>query len=368
MKGGFPMRYKLYWLLILAFCLPLLLTGVSSTQAKDAKVITLRAADFYPPGHPIEVGFLKGWKTMLEERTKAIGHPVEIKYFGHQSLIKAGDIIDATRSGVSDLGNAVYIGKYLPIVYFLQIPGMIKDDDVVKATAAIQEVSKKIIDPYYEKMGLKALYPLGGSTQYQLAGKGDPRNTLDGIKGLKVRVAGKLLPNSARALGMKPVSMVMGEVYEALERGVVDTVSLQVASYTHYAFFEMIDWALLNLNLGQYGVVSWVMNLKTYNSLPAEVQAVIEEIALDAAHFSVQFTYDRMKHDLEEVWPKKGVKLVYLSKEDVAKKNKLLAPVGKKWLQDMEKKGYPMKKLMTVWEEALAKKGMSLPKGTNPYK
>ncbi len=167
---------------------------------------------------------------------------------------------------------------------------------------------------------------------------------------------------------MKPVSMVMGEVYEALERGVVDTVSLQVASYTHYAFFEMIDWALLNLDLGQFGVVSWLMNLKTYNSLPAEVKKVIDDIQLDAARFSVQFTYDRMKHDLEEVWPKKGVKLVYLSKEEIDKKNELLAPVGKKWLQEMEKEGYPVKKLMTVWEEALAKQGISLPKGTNPYK
>lgn len=361
------MRTKLCWLLVFVFCLPLVFIGASSTPAEGRDVITLRAADLYPTGHPVEVGFLKGWKRMFEERTKAIGHPVEIKYYGHQSLVKTADMIEATRSGICDMGNPIYIGKYIPMVYFLQIPGMVQDEDIVKASAAISEVADKVIAPYYEKMGLKIVFTSGGTTQYQLAGKGEPPNTIERLKGVKVRVAGKLLPLSAKALGMKPVSMPMGEVYEALEKGVVDTVSLQVASYTNYAFFEIIDWALLNLNLGQFGAISWIMNLKVYNSLPDEVKAIIKEISIDAARFTAQNSYDRMKQDLKEVWSKKGVKLVYMSEDEVAKKNKLLAPVAKEWLLEMEKEGYPMKKLMTVWEEALAKHGLSMPKGINPY-
>lgn len=358
------MRKKLS-LLILFMWIPLLVIGVSSTSAE---VITLRAADFYPPKHPIREGFVNGWKRMFEERTKAIGHPVEIIYYGQGSLVKAPDLVDATISGICDMANGTYIGKYIPIVYFLQIPGMIKDDDVVKSVPAVRELSKKVISPYYEKLGLKSLYAMGGTTQYQLAGKGKPLTKVEDLKGMTVRVAGKLLPLSARALGMKPVSMTMGEVYEALERGVVDTVSLQVASYTHYAFFEMIDWALLNLDLGQFGITSWVMNLKKYNSLPDEVKGVIEGIELDASQYMMQTIHDRLKHDLEEVWPKKGVKLVYMSEEEIDKKNELLAPVTHAWLQKMEKKGHPMKTMMTVWENALAKQGLSLSKGINPYK
>ena len=358
------MRKKLS-LLILFMWIPLLVIGVSSTSAK---VITLRAADFCPPKHPIRVGFVNGWKRMFEERTKAIGHPVEIKYYGQESLVKAPDLIDAARNGICDMANSTYVGKYIPIVYFLQIPGMIKDDDVVKSVPAVRELSKKVISPYYEKLGLKSLYSMGGTTQYQLAGKGEPLTKTEELKGVTVRVAGKLLPLSARALGMKPVSMTMGEVYEAFERGVVDAVSLQVASYTHYAFFEMIDWALLNLDLGQFGITSWVMNLEKYNSLPAEIKGVIEDIELDASRYMMQTIYDRLKYDLGEVWPKKGVKLVYMPEEEIDKKNELLAPVIHDWLKKMEEEGYPMKTMMTVWENALAKQGLSLPKGINPYK
>ena len=362
------MYYKKISTIVFVLLTAIFFMGVPTTSAKDAKVITLRAADFYPPKHPIREGFINGWKRMFEERTKAIGHPVKIKYYGQGSLVKAPDLIDATINGICDMANGTYIGKYIPIVYFLQIPGMIKDDDVVKSVPAVRELAKKIISPYYEKLGLKSLYSMGGTTQYQLAGKGEPLTKAEELKGVTVRVAGKLLPLSARALGMKPVSMTMGEVHEAFERGVVDAVSLQVASYTHYAFFELIDWALLNLDLGQFGITSWVMNLKKYNSLPPEVKKVIEDIELEASQYMMQTIYDRLKHDVGEVWPKKGVKLVHMSKEEIDKKNKLLAPVTHNWLKKMEEKGYPMKKMMTVWENALSKQGIVLPEGINPYK
>jgi TRAP-type C4-dicarboxylate transport system substrate-binding protein len=73
----------------------------------------------------------------------------------------------------------------------------------------------------FEQAGLKLLTPsFTGGVNSILCG--EQKTTLDELKGGQVRISGAAHAAEAKALGMSPVSLTFEEVYEALQRGVLD--------------------------------------------------------------------------------------------------------------------------------------------------
>jgi TRAP-type C4-dicarboxylate transport system substrate-binding protein len=322
--------------------------------APAADQVTLRVADFYPPGHPIRKGFLEAWAAPLEKRTNG---RVKIDYYGHESLVKAKDILDATINGVADIGNMTYAGSRVPLIFYQQLPGVYEDDQTVGAARAMWKIHKKYVTPEFEKLGLKLLY-VNSTTGYQVMTTKQAIRKLSDVQGMKFRVAGSVLPHSVKALGGVPVSMTMGEVYEAMERGVVDGIALSVPSVKAYAFYEILKYATVNCNLGGYPSY-FAMNMKTWNSLPDDIKKTIEDMALEATTNSTQIGVDQLNSDLN-AWKQKGIEIIRLPKEDAAKAAEILAPVWGSWTKAMSEKGYPMKALVADWQKALAEEGIEL--------
>ena len=69
--------------------------------------------------------------------------------------------------------------------------------------------------------------------QYNIVGTGEPRDTLDKMKGMRVRATGGI-GNAFEAIGAVPTSVTATEAYQAMESGVVDTVSF--AQHAHLSF------------------------------------------------------------------------------------------------------------------------------------
>ena len=73
----------------------------------------------------------------------------------------------------------------------------------------------------FHKHGLKVIAPVitGGINGIYCS---EPKRDLASLKGVQVRVSGSAHAAEAKALGMTPVSLPYTEVYEALQRGVID--------------------------------------------------------------------------------------------------------------------------------------------------
>jgi len=346
------LKHFLFFLTLVLF----LSAGILGTPSPAAAAgeISLRMADFYPPGHPIRKGFLEAFAAPLEKRTNG---KVKIDYYGHESLVKAKDILDATISGVADIGNMTYAGSRIPLIFYQQLPGVFSDEQTVGAARAMWKIREKYVAPEFEKLGLKLLY-VNSTTGYQIMTTKKPIRRIGDIEGMKFRVAGSVLPHSIKGLGGVPVSMTMGEVYEAMERGVVDGIALSVPSVKAYAFYEIIKYATVNCNMGGYPSY-FAMNMKKWNSLPDDVKKVIEDMALETVSNSTQIGVDRVESDINE-WQKKGIEVIKLPKEDAEQAAKLLAPVWGSWTKTMSEKGHPMKALVMDWQKALAEEGIEL--------
>jgi TRAP-type C4-dicarboxylate transport system substrate-binding protein len=104
-----------------------------------------------------------------------------------------------------------------------------------------------------------------------------PVNTLDDLKNQKVRGYG-YVSQTLQAAGASPVSMGQGEVYEALQRGVLNgTSGAPIDVMADRDFYEVAP-NIVDMNYGNYAIAGTVINKKTWESLPADLQKSIESV------------------------------------------------------------------------------------------
>lgn len=317
------------------------------------KSINLRVADFYPPGHPIEQLFKKHFMTAVQERSKG---RITFDYYGNGALLKAPDIPQGIMAGITDMGNSIESYKIWPISSFQYLPGAFTDQDVAKFARASWPIYRKYIGRLAEPQGMKYLLA-GFTTNYQIAGRGTPKKVAE-LGGAKIRSAGSVLPHCIKALGGTPVSMPSTDAYDAMEKGVLDGISLAIPSYRSYQFQELLKWVIINADLGS-AVISYGINFQKFNSLPPDLQKVLIEIGNDASIAITQGFYDVLEKELTD-WKAKGIEMVTWSAKEKDKESLLLKPVWSKWISEQAKRYPVIRQLLTEWSDILTKEGIPL--------
>jgi TRAP-type C4-dicarboxylate transport system substrate-binding protein len=109
-----------------------------------------------------------------------------------------------------------------------------------------------------------------------------PINTIDDLKGLKIRAMGvKAHVASFNAFGAKATPMAYGELYGAMQQGVVDGAEAANTNYNSKKFYEVapywaqIGWTAL--------VADLIMSEKAFKSLPKNVQKALLKGGLASA-------------------------------------------------------------------------------------
>lgn len=102
------------------------------------------------------------------------------------------------------------------------------------------------------------------------------------LEGVKLRVPGSETRILAfETLGATPVTMNYGELYLAMQQGVVDGQENPLAAIMNSSFYEVQDYCSLSKHV--YTPVTFVMNGRTYDSLTDEQRQAVDEAAQEAA-------------------------------------------------------------------------------------
>ena len=115
----------------------------------------------------------------------------------------------------------------------------------------------------------------------QVYNKTRPINTPDDLKGLKLRV----LENPSyiatySALGVKATPMAYGEVYTALQQGVIDGGEANAQGYVNDKFVEVAKF--FSYTSATYNPITLLINDGLYNSFPADIRQAFDESAKEA--------------------------------------------------------------------------------------
>src|SRR5882757_10136321 len=189
-----------------------------ATMAASAQTVTLRSADIHPDGYPTVVA-VQYLGQLMEERT---GGRIKIQVFNNAQLGAEKDTIEQTRFGVIDLNrvNSAPFNNLVPETQVLGLPFLFRSVDHMHKVVD-GPIGDEILAAF-EPHGLVGLafYDSGARSFYTTK---KPIKSIEDMKGLKIRVQqSDLWIAMLQAFGANPTPMSYGEVYSALETGVVD--------------------------------------------------------------------------------------------------------------------------------------------------
>jgi TRAP-type C4-dicarboxylate transport system substrate-binding protein len=292
--------------LVLLFCVLFLFTLAKATVA--AEKIVLRAVTPWPQNvveHDVFFMF-------IDEVHKKLGDRVEIKYLGGADVIPMFSQFEMLGKGTYDIGHLVgnYAKNFLPVAETLHLsrikPWEERDNAVYDILRNRFEKEMNIF--YLGKIGA------GENYRYHLYANFEVK-TLADFKGKTFRVAPVYVP-LLNALGAGSVSMPSGEVYTALERGVVDGFGWPNLAIIDMAFFEVTKY---RIDPGFYPVgIGVFLNLDKWNSLPADLREEIENIAISMERKAYDYYSKKVKEENEQVL-QKGLKAIELPPDEASK-------------------------------------------------
>lgn len=117
----------------------------------------------------------------------------------------------------------------------------------------------------------------------------NPVSGIADFKGLKLRVSNDPVMNGmVESLGANPTVVSFGELYSALQTGVVDGAEQPIANYKSNAFPEVANNLILDGHT--LGAVQAVITDNAWNKLTANQQAAIMDAAADTQDFNANLS------------------------------------------------------------------------------
>lgn len=244
--------------------------------APAAAQVTLRSADIHPDGYPT-VEAVKHMGKLVEERTKG---RIKIQVFNNRQLGEEKDTIEQTRFGVIDMNriNTAPFNNLVPATQVLGLPFLFR---------SVEHMHKVVDGPIgdeilkeFEPHGLVALaYYDSGARSFYTTKK--QIKSFEDVKGLKIRVQqSDLWIALVQAMGANPTPMSFGELYSALQTGVVDGAENNWPSYESSRHFEVAKFYTITEHSLTPEVL--VMSKRSFDKLSAEDQKIVREAAKES--------------------------------------------------------------------------------------
>ena len=301
------------------------------TEVSLAKPIELNYANFFPPTH-IQSKLPESWCKEVEKRTNG---KVKITYYPGGTLLKGPKIFTGILDGIADMGTSV-MGY---------TPGIFKEMEAIDLPMGYPNavVATKVINDFYNKFKPKALDKV--KVMYFFAhGPGllhskKPVRKLEDVRGMKIRSYGFTV-KVAEALGGVPVAMGQGGAYEALQKGVADATIAPMEVLKGWKQAEVIKSTTECYSIGYTAGFFVVMNLDKWNSLPKDVQQVIEEVNNEWVG-KYGDAWEKSDQEGREYTLSLGNQIIPLSSEESARWAKAVAPVVDEYVKDATKNGLP---------------------------
>jgi tripartite ATP-independent transporter DctP family solute receptor len=203
---------------------------------------TLRSTDIHPTDYPT-VEAVRHMSKLLDERTKG---RLKINVFHSAQLGNEKDTIEQTRFGVIDINriNMAPFNNLIPATNVPSLPFIFRSVAHMR-TVMDGPIGDSILKEFekHDLVGL-AFYDSGSRSFYNSK---RPINSPADMKGMKIRVQqSDMFVALVSALGANATPMAFGEVYSALQTGVIDGAENNWPSFESTKHFEVAKFYSLS--------------------------------------------------------------------------------------------------------------------------
>ena len=278
--------------------------------------------------HPEHLGLL-AFKEYVEEK---LGDKYEVQIFPNELLGSAQKAIELTQTGALDfvVAGTANLETFADVYEIFSMPYLFDSEEVYKSVMQDTEYMENVYAST-DEAGFRVVTWYNAGTR-NFYGK-SPIRTPEDLKGKKIRV--QQSPASVemvKAFGAAAAPMGFGEVYTAIQQGVIDGAENNELALTNNKHGEVAKY--YSYNKHQMVPDMLVANLKFLNSLSPEDYQVFKE----AAALSTEVEMEEWDKSIEEAkkiaTDEMGVEFIDVDVE--AFKEKVL-PLHESMLQENEK-------------------------------
>ena len=244
----------------------------------DDGTIILKAAHVTATNHPFQLGLLN-FKETVERETN---NRIKINIYPSTQLGNERDLIEGLQIGtvqIAPTSNAP-LSSWVPEVMVFDFPFIFRDSDHAEKVLDGQigsELASKA-----EQFGIKILAFWSAGTRSIFTKK--PINTLADLKGLKIRVMENPIHiETFNAFGAQATPMASGEVFSALQQGVIDGAENDPNSFYTFGFWQVTKFYSMTQHF--YNPAPFMVGKQIYDSLSDEHKRIIQNAALTARDY-----------------------------------------------------------------------------------
>ncbi len=279
---------------IVIILLVLLTAGFSwaagtAEEKESSKPIVLRLAETHGADYPTTKGDYE-FARLVEERTDG---RIKIEVYPGSQLGEERAVIEQVQFGAIDFTRVSIspLAAFAPDFNALQMPYLYRSADHMW-----QVLNSPIGDEFLESLepsGFVGLcwYDSGARSFYNSV---RPIKTIEDLAGLKIRVQeSALMVGLVEALGAVATPMPFGEVYSAIQTGVIDGAENNWPSYYSTSHYEVAQYYTLDehTRVPEITIASKI----TMDKLSKEDQEIIKKAAKDSMDFQIKAWADYEK-------------------------------------------------------------------------
>lgn len=323
---------------------------VAPAMAQDEK-ITLTYATYLPQTFTwVQVD---DWY-MDEVEARTNGKVTFEKFYG-ATLLKALDVMPGLSAGAADLGTGApgYNVDMLPLSSVMQPFVTSKADAAIRAFFELYQTQPAFTQEW-EGNNLKLLYAMSAVENTFWTDR--PVTSRDDLQSMRIR-ATLGVAQSLDILGATTVAMGLQDAIEGMKRGVLDGFSSAPFDIGVLAGFHNIASHVNDAgNMGVFGIITNAVNLDTWNGLPDDVKAVMEEVALEVPDKLIELTNEAVSNAVDTIIATETLEVVLTTpEEDAAWKEATAQAVWDKWVADMDARDLPGKLILDAYVELVRK-------------
>lgn len=265
-------------------CLALVAVLAFGTVALAADV-TIKLGHIADPKNPYAQGAQK-FADLVSEKS---GGSVEIQVFPSSQLGNQRDLVEGLTLGTVDMcmTSTAVLGNFLPKIAVFDLPFIFRDrDHTFKVLDSIGMDIAKGLEP----RGIKVLGYFENGVR-NMTNNVRPITKPEDVEGLKIRVMEQpVYIEMIKSLGGNPTPMAFGELFTALQQGVVDGQENPAAHIYTKRFFEVQKY--ISLTQHTYSAEPMLISMITWKKLNADQQKVLQEAASEAKDWQRQLAID----------------------------------------------------------------------------
>ncbi len=243
---------------------------------------------------PSSLELIETDKKFVELANKLAGDELTIEFYEGGALVPAGEVFGAVESGTIQAGGdwpGYWAGRDAAFSPLATTPSLFNAVDYVNWIQ--QWGGADLYNEIYGNYGMVYL-PYGVTNNESGFRTKEPIKSLDDLQGKRLRLSGLEQGKLLEKLGGNQVSMAGGEIYQALERGVIDGAEFSTPNVDWSGGFQQVTeyWATpgWHQSASVFGVM---INKASWDALSPETQEKLK-IAADATLlWSLAFTEKR---------------------------------------------------------------------------